>query len=106
MKSIPDDTTKVVRSGVAKASKDLTEGLKTLGFARTKKMLWTRGHPFTVDFIHLHRDSSTYGKPINYSVSFRLNCGIRVLNDEFEALALNGICSDADRERTGRYHLR
>jgi hypothetical protein len=106
MKPIPDDTTQVVRQGVEKGCRDFSERIAPLGFARTKKMDWTRRNPHTVDFIHLHRSGSTYGKPINYSVDFRVHFGIRVLNDTFEAAALNGPFSDPTRLRSGFYHLR
>jgi hypothetical protein len=106
MKPIPDDTTQVVRQGVERACRDFTKGIAPLGFARTKKMFWTRQHPNTVDFVHLHRSGSTYGKPINYSVDFRVHFSIRVLNDTFEAAALNGPFSDPTRLRAGLYHLR
>jgi hypothetical protein len=69
-------------------------------------MFWTRAHLHTVDVIHLFRCGSSYGAPINYSVRLELQCGIRVLNDTFEAAAMNGPSSDAGRSREGRYHLR
>jgi len=106
MKPIPEDTTQVVRSGVEKACREFTARIESLGFKRTKKMFWTRRHPHTVDFIHFHRSGSTYGKPLNYSVDIRVHFAIRVLNDAFEATALNGPFSDAGRLREGRYHLR
>jgi hypothetical protein len=106
MKPIPDDATQVVRQGVERACRDFSERIAPLGFARTKKMFWTRKNPYTVDFVHLHRSGSTYGRPINYSVDFRVHFGIRVLNDTFEAAALNGPFSDPTRLRAGLYHLR
>lgn len=106
MNPIPEDTTQVVRKGVEQACKDFSKRIAPLGFVRTRKMLWTRPHAYTVDVIHLHRSGSTYGKPINYSVSFRVHFAVRVLNDTFPAPALNGPFSDPDRLRTGRYHLR
>lgn len=106
MKPIPDDTTQVVRQGVERACRDFSERIAPLGFARTKKMFWTRKNPYTVDFVHLHRSGSTYGKPRNYSVDFRVHFSIRVLNDMFEAPALNGPFSDPTRLRAGLYHLR
>lgn len=106
MKPIPEDTTQVVRQGVEKACRDFTERIVPLGFARTKKMFWTRRHGQTVDFIHFHRSGCSYGKPLNYSVNIRVHFGIRVLNDTFPAPALNGPFSDPGRLRTGRYHHR
>lgn len=106
MKSTPEDTTQVVRQGVEKACRDFTARIAPLGYARTKKMFWTRMHVQTADFIHFHPSGSSYGKPLNYSVEIRVHFGIRVLNDTFPALALNGPFSDAGRLRLGRYHLR
>jgi hypothetical protein len=99
-------TTTVVRREVERACKEFTVRLAPLGFVRTKKMFWTRAHPHTVDFIHLFRSGSSYGAPMNSSVSLDLQFGIRVLNDTFEAAALNGPSSDAERSRAGRYHFR
>lgn len=106
MNPTPDDTTQVVRQGVEKACQDFSERISPLGFARTKKMFWTRRHDHTVDFIHFHRSGSSYGKPRNYSVDIRVHFAIRVLNDTFEAAALNGPFSDPGRIHDGRYHHR
>jgi hypothetical protein len=106
MKEIPADTTHVVREGVEKACKEFSERIAPLGFTRTKKMFWSRRNVHTVEFIHLHRSGSSYGKPINYSVEFIVHFAIRVLNDTFEAEALNGPYSDVGLLREGRYHLR
>ncbi|MBE2287654.1 MAG: hypothetical protein IAE77_29625 [Prosthecobacter sp.] len=67
-------------------------------------MFWTRRHEHTVDVIHLHRGGSSYGGPINFKVEFGVHFGIRVLNDTFEAVALNGPMSDSTRMRVGHYH--
>ena len=96
----------VVREGLERACKDFTSRVSPLGFSRTKKMFWTRRQDSTVDFVHLHRCGSTYGAPINASVSIRVHFGIRVLNDNFVAPALNGPYSDISRTRSGHYHLR
>ena len=100
------ETTLVVRAGLERICKDFTLRISASGFVRTKKMLWTRRHPHTVDFIHFHRCGSTYGAPRNFSVSIRMHFGIRVLNDPFDALALNGPCSDSAGLATPPYHLR
>jgi hypothetical protein len=105
--NIPEkSTTQVVRDGLEKACREFTERASPLGFTRTKKMFWTREHQHTVDFIHFHRSGSSYGAPRNFSVDIRVHFGIRVLNDTFEAAALNGPFSDPTLTRTGNYHLR
>jgi hypothetical protein len=43
------EKTRVVRSELERACKEFTVRLAPLGFARTKKMYWTRSHPATVD---------------------------------------------------------
>jgi len=107
MRPIPEDTTQVVRVGVEKAANDFTGRIEKLGFKRTKRMLWARRHHHAADFITLFRDGSSYGRPINYSVSFTVSFGIRVLNDVFEALSSNGPQYDhSERLRTAHYHFR
>jgi len=59
-----------------------------------------------VDFIHLHQSGSSYGAPINNSVSFRLHIGRRELNDNRDYIHLNGPCTDDAEYYSGRYHLR
>lgn len=107
MKPVPDDTTQVVRQGVESAAKDFSARIEPLGFKRTKKMLWTRRHQHTADFITLFRQGSSYGRPINYSVSLDVGFGIRVLNDAFEGLSSNGPRYDfSERLRAAHYHFR
>lgn len=107
MRPRPDDTTQVVRAGVENAAKDFTARLEALGFIRTKKMLWVRRHPHTADFISLSRNGSTYGRPINYSVSLDLEFGIRVLNSALDGLPANGPRYDfSERLRAAHYHFR
>ena len=104
---MPDKSfTSVVRAGLERACRDFSVRVEPLGFRRTLKMFWTRRHPLTVDFIHFHRHGSTYGAPQNASLHIRVHFGIRVLNDDFIAAALNGPQSDAGTLHTGRYHLR
>ena len=98
--------TNIVRAGLEKACREFTDRIEPLGFRRTLKMFWTRRHPLTVDFIHFHRSGSTYGAPRTASVDIRVHFGIRVLNDDFVAAALNGPYSDPGTLRAGRYHLR
>lgn len=106
METPEKSTTQVVREGLEKACREFTERIAPLGFSRTKKMFWAREHQHTVDFIHFHRSGSSYGAPRNFSVDIRVHFGIRVLNDTFEAAALNGPFSDPTLTRAGNYHLR
>lgn len=98
--------TSIVRTGLERACRDFTNRAEPLGFRRTLKMFWTRRHPLTVDFINFHRMGSTYGAPRTASVDIRVHFGIRVLNDDFVAAAVNGPQSDVGTLHPGRYHLR
>jgi hypothetical protein len=99
------DLTKLVRAGVERATVAFTVHVNGLGFRRTRKMFWVRVHEHTADVLHLHRQGSSYGAPINASVGFRLHLAIRVLNDSFPGVALNGPNTDT-AGREDRYHLR
>ena len=99
------ENTRIVREKLEEACKAFTVRMGALGFTRSKKMFWTRRHEHTVEVIHLHRDGSSYGAPTNFKVSFRIHLAIRVLNDAFEAVALNGPMSDGGRLHEGAYHL-
>ena len=73
------------RSQAEKIRRRFTRLMQPLGFRRTKTSFWTRGAQPTVEFVHLHLYS--------FAPEFRLHVGVRVLNDPFEALALNGPAS-------------
>ena len=96
----------IVRKGLEDACKAFSAGVESGGFVRTRKMFWVREHEFTADVVHFFRHGSTYGTPRNAETSIRVHFGIRVLNDSFEGIALNGPSSDAGVTRAGRYHLR
>ena len=64
-----------------------TADLAALGFERKKPAFWVQRQPHRLNFFHLHL--------FRFGPQFRVHCGIRVLNDPFEAQALNGIDSDA-----------
>lgn len=101
-----DVSKKIFNDALTKASSDITSRLNELGFIKTKKWLWVRLKEGVADFVHVHRNGSSYGGPLNYSVSFRVHCGNRQLNDAFDFLALNGPDTD-DSEFWGmRLHLR
>ncbi|MEH6420524.1 hypothetical protein [Pseudomonas sp. CGJS7] len=99
--------TQIVRAGMERISRDFTQGLADLGFARTRSKFWTRRFQHHLDFIHLHRSGSSYGASYNASVSLRVHLGIAVLDDDREIQALNGPDSDnLDLFRADRFHLR
>jgi hypothetical protein len=96
---------KVVRAGFDKLCAEFTPRVVPLGFVRTRKAFWTREHPLHVDVVHLHRGGVSYGAPINASVDVRIHLAIRVLNDDFEALALNGPSTSSFLGARPGYHL-
>jgi hypothetical protein len=101
--------TAVVRRGVERMCKEFSVRLDPLGFQRTRKMLWTRRHEHTVDFIDLFRKGSSYGAARNASVSMRIYCSIRILNDDFPTIPLIGPNSDDlanPQTWAARYHMR
>jgi hypothetical protein len=96
------ELTSLVRKGTERACVAFTADIAALGFQRTRKMFWARVHEHSADVLHIHRGGISYGAPISASVSLRLHLAIRVLNDSFPAIALNGPSSDT----AVRYHLR
>lgn len=76
----------------------LTRALAPYGFVRSKPTFWTRVRGPVVEFIHLHLFTSV--------PAFRVYAGLRVLNDAFPAVALNGLSSgDGWFETDKRYEL-
>jgi len=67
----------------------LTQRLHARGFARGKPTFWVRPKEHVIEFVHLHL--------LTFAPVFRAHCGIRVLNDQFDAAALNGPDSDSTR---------
>jgi hypothetical protein len=106
MMSGTDKMNIVVREGLEKACTEFTIRIEPRGFRRTLKMFWTRRHPLTVDLIHVHHGGDAHGSPFNALVDLGVQFGIRVLNDDFPGLALNGPQSTPDALLSGRYHLR
>jgi hypothetical protein len=70
------------RTNAEKVRRRLARSLQPLGFSRTKTSFFTRPKSFWIEFVHLHKYS--------FAPGFRVHLGIRVLNDNFEAVALNG----------------
>ena len=67
----------------------LAAELRPLGFERTKPTFYTTtGEGLVVGFMHIHK--------FTFCPGFRAHAGVRVLNDPFEGLALNGPTSSPD----------
>ena len=79
------------RNLAAKVHRLLTKQLAAHGYVRGKSTFWSRPREHVVEFIHLHLYS--------FAPSFRVHCGVRVLNSGFEAIALNGLHSDEQHPR-------
>lgn len=101
-----NELTRIVRVADEDACREFTKRIAPMDFVRSRKKFWVRAHRFHVDFLHLHRCGISYGAPYGSQVDYRIHSGLRVLNDPFEALALNGPSSDVATERKHRYHLR
>lgn len=104
--SMKDIDKSIVKEGIDRAMGEFTDRVKELGFERTKKWFWVKSNEECAEFIHVHLDGISYGSPISYSVSFRVHCGVRNYEDEFESLALNGPCSSDSQYREDKYHHR
>ena len=90
---------KLKRALSEKIRRRLSSSLEALGFSRAKTTFWIRPQEHTVEFVHLHLFS--------FAASFRVHLGIRVRNDKFEAIALNGLHSLPGRYENGsRYNFR
>ena len=67
-----------------KVLRRVARGLRDAGLARTKTTFFTRCREHVIEFVHLHK--------LTFASAFRVHLGIRVLNDTFDACALNGPC--------------
>lgn len=102
-----DSKTQIVRAAMERISRDFTQDLAALGFARTRSKFWARRFEHRLDFVHLFRSGSSYGASYNASVSLRVHLGIAVLDDDRDAVMLNGPNSDdLALFRADRFHLR
>jgi len=70
------------RSHKDKVYRRLATLLRDQGYARTKPTFFTRPRGLLVEFVHLHK--------YTFAPEFRVHLGIRVTNDAFDAVALNG----------------
>lgn len=77
----------------------LAKALTPLGFTRTKPSFFTRGSDLVVEFVHIHK--YTFGS------TFRIHFGVRVLNDAWPNVALNGPCVEGIlNSESSRYTVR
>lgn len=109
MPAAQNSTTQIVREGFELACNAFSVRMQHIGFARSKKVFWTRPSGLTAEFIHLHRRGISYGASRSASIGIRVHLGIRVLNDSFSAAALKGPHSDAGGypvPTSPNYHLR
>jgi hypothetical protein len=88
---------KAKRQSAERVRREFTSRASALGFSRAKKSFWIRVQIHTIEFIHLHLFS--------FMPAFRVHFGIRVLNDTFDAPALNGPSSgDGWGDLAGHHH--
>lgn len=80
---------KLERSNKEKVLRQLARNLASAGFRRSKPTFFTRLSLPVIEFVHLHK--------FTFDPSFRIHMGIRVVNDPFAAVALNGPTSDEYR---------
>lgn len=73
---------KLKASQAEKVRRRATTQLARLGFVRGKTSFWVREAGPVIEFVHLHLFS--------FAPAFRVHAGIRVLNNDFTAAALNG----------------
>ena len=75
-------TSKQKRSLAEKTRRRFTHDAAELAFRRGKTSYWYRDAGHLIHFVHLHL--------LSFAPAFRIHLGIRVLNDTFAAVALNG----------------
>src|SRR5690349_19590612 len=90
----------VVAEGMKRVCKDFSDRIASLGFRQTGRRLWTRVNEWSIESIHFHRGGSSYGAPINASVSIRVMLGVHVLNDPAPGRSI-GFDSDHVRRQNG-----
>jgi hypothetical protein len=107
MNQAQGDTSAVVKAGMDRICADFTDLVTPLGFRRAtaRGRKWThRGEKFTRT-IHFHRSGSSYGAPINHSISIRVE--FFVYGVEENLLPSAALTSDSLRDSRGHaYHLR
>jgi hypothetical protein len=97
---------KVVTQGMKRVCDDFSPIVGRHGFVRTKPRAWVRLNPLCADVVYFHRHGSTYGAPINASVSIRVMLSIRVLNHPAPGSGIMIISDHARRPNGYGYHHR
>jgi len=100
-------TSAVVKGGMDRVCRDLTQLIAPLGFRRTssRSRSWERRTDRLVHVIYLHRGGSTYGAPINHSVDIRVHFSVQAFDGT--PAVRDQLQSDPLRDSRGRsYHLR
>lgn len=97
-----NERTRIVRSAERAIFAALSSRLSPSGFSMTRARFWTRPREHWVEVVHLHRGGISYGVP-SPGVDYRVHGAIRVLNDPFEAVELNG--PNSDHPPLKGYHL-
>ncbi|WP_156453343.1 hypothetical protein [Polycladidibacter hongkongensis] len=81
--AINADKQKKERSNASKVMRKFARKLDTLDLLRKRQTTWfVREADHIAHFIHVHK--------FKFGPCFRVHLGIRVLNDDFESIALNG----------------
>lgn len=82
---------RVKRNLAEKVRRLLTTQLVSYGYTRGRPTFWSRPSRHVIEFVHLHLYS--------FAPAFRVHCGVRVLNSDFEAVELNGLHSGEQHPR-------
>jgi hypothetical protein len=78
--------TKIERANKDKVLRKVAKLLAPMGFVHSKPTYFTKEVGAVVEFVHIHK--------FTFGPKFRAHLGIRVKNDPFQAIALNGPASD------------
>jgi hypothetical protein len=96
----------VVAEGMKRVCKDFSDRIASFGFRQTGRRLWTRVNEWSIESIHFHRGGSSYGAPINASVSIRVMLGVHILNDPAPGRSISFDSDHVRRQNGYAYHHR
>lgn len=108
MNKSPKTASEIVKTGFDRVCAEFSEAIEPLGFKRVNKRsrTWCRHCDYLVEKIYFHRSGSSYGAPINNSVSLRVHFSVHAVDAE-PLSAINALTSDQLRDERGyAYHLR